>query len=211
MGRLNQRKRNCNIRQRKPIVAIGCEGKNKTETIYFKNFSSRECNIKFSTGRHTDPVGMLNDLLDFMKEEDIKSEYGDKIYLLIDTDINQNKQIKIDEIKEKCEQNGIELITSTPTFEYWYILHYEYTAKKYQNSKSVKEEIKTKITNYSEKMNVYPIIADKTEEAIKNAKIIEKFHHDNGIEVDDEKANPHTSVYRVVEELNTKNNIINKN
>lgn len=206
MGRLDQRKRNRNQRQRKSIVAIGCEGKNKTETIYFKNFSSRECIIKFSTGRHTDPVGMAKDLLDFMREEDIKADYGDKIYLLIDTDINQDKQLQIDEAKEICNKNGIELITSTPTFEYWYILHFGYTSKMYQSSKQVKDEIKTKITDYSEKMDVYPVIAARTNEAIKYAKKIEKYHIDNGQAIDSEQANPHTSVYKVVEELNARRN-----
>ena len=43
MGRLEVRKRNKNNRQRKSIVAIGCEGKNKTEKVYLKNYSSREC------------------------------------------------------------------------------------------------------------------------------------------------------------------------
>ena len=41
MERLEQRKRNLNKRKTKSIIAIGCEGKNKTETTYFKNFSSR--------------------------------------------------------------------------------------------------------------------------------------------------------------------------
>ena len=71
MGRLEQRKRNLNKRKRKSIIAIGCEGKNKTETIYLKNFSSRKCIIKFSTGKHTDPLGMANDLIEFIKNEDI--------------------------------------------------------------------------------------------------------------------------------------------
>ena len=82
MGRLEQRKRNSNQRKIRSIIAIGCEGKNKPETIYRKNFSSRECIIKFSTGRHTDPVGMANDLIEFIRKEDIKKEYGDKMYLL---------------------------------------------------------------------------------------------------------------------------------
>ena len=205
MGRLEQRKRKLNQRQTKSIVVIGCEGKNKTETNYFKNFSSRECIIKFSTGRHTDPVGMANDLVEFMKREDIKAEYGDKSYLLIDTDINQNKQGQINEAKDICDRNDIELITSTPTFEYWYILHYGNTAKKYQSSKQVKDDLKTKIANYSESINIYPLIEDKTEEAIKNAKCIEKYHLENGQVIDNENANPHTSVYKVVEELNNRN------
>jgi hypothetical protein len=207
MGRLDQRKRNSNKRKTKSIIAIGCEGKNKTETTYLKNFSSRECIIKFSTGRHTDPVGMANDLVDFIESEDIKIEYGDKIYLLIDTDVNQNKQEQIKEAKEICNQNDIELITSTPTFEYWYILHYCYTSKSYQSSKQVKNEMKNKISNYSESMNVYPIIENKTDIAIVNAKKIEKYQVENGQVIDSEDANPHTSAYRVIEELKRRNNI----
>lgn len=201
MGRLEQRKRNLGQRERRPIVAIGCEGKNKTETIYFKNFSSRECIVKFSPGTHTDPVGMANDLIDFIKKEDIKTEYGDKIYLLIDTDVKENKQKQIDETKEICDKYDIELITSTPTFEYWYILHYGYTSKSYRNSKQVKSEMKMKISNYSENMDVYPIIKDKIDIAIVNAKKIEKYQKENGKMIDSEEANPHTSVYRVVEEM----------
>lgn len=206
MGRLEQRKRNCNKKERKSVIAIGCEGKNKTETTYFKNFSSRECIIKFSTGIHTDPIGMANDLVNFIKKEDISIEYGDKIYLLIDTDINQNKQGQLETVKEICRKNNIELITSTPTFEYWYILHYEKTARKYQSSKQVKDELKRKIKGYSEEMNVYPLIKDKTLEAIENAERIEKNHVKNGQAIDSEEANPHTSVYKVVEEINKRNN-----
>lgn len=206
MGRLEQRNRNCNKRKIKSIIALGCEGKNKTETTYFKNFSTRDCIIKFSSGTHTDPVGMANDLVDFIRKEDIKNEYGDKIYLLIDTDINQNKQNQISEAKSICEKYDIELITSTPTFEYWYILHYGYTTKSYQSSKQVKNEMKSKIENYTESMNVYPIIKENTNNACNNAKSIEKYHLENGQVIDCENANPHTSAYRVIEEIQRRMN-----
>ena len=67
MGRLEIRKRNRNNRERKSIVVIGCEGKNKTEKIYLRNYSSRKCILKFSTGNATDPVGMAEDLIRFIK------------------------------------------------------------------------------------------------------------------------------------------------
>lgn len=208
MGKLDQRKRNYNKRKTKSIVAIGCEGNNKTETNYFKNFITRDCIIKFSTGKHTDPIGMANDLVEFVKNNDIKAEYGDKIYLLIDTDINQNKQDQINDAKKICAENDIQLISSTPTFEYWYILHYEYTSKSYQSSNQVKKELKTFISNYSENMNVYNIINDKTDVAILNAKKVEKYHEENGQIIDSEASNPHTSVYKVVEELKKRDNKI---
>lgn len=205
MGRVESRTRNRVTRQRKSIVAIGCEGKNKTETTYLRNFSSRECIIKFSTGNSTDPISMAEDLVKFMKEEDINIEYGDKIFLLIDTDINQNKNEQIEKARDICNKNGIELITSNPTFEIWYILHFGYTTKIYQNSKQVKEDVTMKITNYTESKNIFPIIKDKISIAIKNARKLEKYQQENGQTLWDENCNPYTGVYKVVEELIKRN------
>ena len=203
MGKLEQRKRNRNKRKTKSFVVIGCEGKNKTETTYFKNYIGRECIVKFSTGIHTDPVGMANDLVDFLKTEDLGIEHGDKVYLLIDTDVNENKQEQIDKAKEICINNNIELVTSTPAFEFFYMLHFDYTTKCYQSSKQIKSELRKKIPKYSEKMNVYPLIYKQTEKAIENAKKVEKFHLKNNQNIDSDKANPHTGAYRVVEEISS--------
>lgn len=201
MVRLKQRIRNKSNREAKSIVVICCEGKNKSETTYLRNYSSRNCIIKFSTGTHTDPVGMAKDLISFMERENIDVNDGDKSYLLIDTDINQNKQEQVDEAKEICREKNIELITSTPTFEYWYLLHFGYSAKTYSSSKQVKAEIQKYIEGYSEKMDVYPIIKSMTDTAIENAEKVEEYHTTNGKEIDNEGSNPHTSIYKVVQEL----------
>lgn len=204
---MKQRKRNVANKERKSIVTIGCEGKNKTETNYLKNFSSRECIIKFSTGNRTDPVGMAEDLVRFMGLEDISPKYGDKIYLLIDIDFNQNKQELINEAREICNKHGIELIVSNPTFEYWYILHFGITNKSYQSSRQAKAALKKLINNYTESMNVFKFLSDKTNMAISNAKQIEKLQLDSGQDLYSEKCNPYTGVYKVVEELIKRNNI----
>ncbi len=205
MGKLNQRKRNKGNKNRNSVIAIKCEGKNKSEKTYLENYKSRDCIIKFATGNHTDPVGMANDLVKYMQVQDISIEYGDKIYLLIDTDKKQNKQKQIDEAKRICDDNGIELITSTPTFEYWYMLHFGYTTTKYGSSQEVKNEIKKKIKGYEENMDVYPIIKSGTDIAIRNAKRVEKYQKENDKKIDSEEANPHTSIYRVIEELIKRN------
>lgn len=207
MGRVKQRKRNSVVRERKSVVAIGCEGKNKTETNYFRNFSSRECKIKFSTGNRTDPVGMAEDLVKYIKDEDISTEYGDKIYLLIDIDVNQNKQELINKAKIICDQHNIELIVSNPTFEYWYILHFGITNKSYQNSKQAKTELRKILGDYTESMDVFEIIKDKTQSAIANAKQVEKLQQDTGCVLYSEQCNPYTAVYKVVEELIGRNKV----
>lgn len=205
MGRIEIRGRNRNNRKRKSIVAIKCEGKNKTERTYLKNYSTRECILKFSTGNATDPVGMAEDLIRFIKNEDISSEYGDKIYLLLDTDVNQNKQQQIEDAKNICDKNNIELILSIPTFEIWYILHFDYTTKIYQSSQEVKQDVKVKIENYTESMEVFPLLKNKTLKAIENSKKLEKYQSENGKNLFSENCIPYSGVYKVIEELMERN------
>ena len=45
--KFEQRKRNKRNRQKNSFVIIGCEGENKTEKNYFRNFQSKKCIIKF--------------------------------------------------------------------------------------------------------------------------------------------------------------------
>lgn len=210
MERLKQRGRNRKQRKRKSFIVIKCEGDNETEQIYFNNFKSRECIIKYPDGNSTDPVGMANELVSFMNSEDINSENGDKIYLLIDTDVNANKQKQIDEAKKICDECGIELITSTPSFEFWYMLHFGYTTGPYTSSKDIKRKMKKKIDDYTESKDVYPIIKDNTDEAMDCAERVEKFHKQNGRKIDSEDANPHTSAYRVLKEIKKRNKFYNK-
>ena len=182
MERLKQRGRNRKQRERNSFIVIKGEGDNETEQIYFNNFKSRECIIKYSDGNSTDPVGMANELVEFMNKQDISSENEDKMYLLVDTDVNANKQKQIDDAKEICDEYGIELITSTPAFEFWYMLHFGYTTGTYSSSK------------------------DNTDEAMNYAEKVEKFHKRNGRKIDSEEANPHTSVYRIMKEIKKRKN-----
>ena len=54
-----RKQRNTGTRKRKPIVFLIAEGKNKTETIYFKDFAKDNNRIiRFAPGNHTDPVNL---------------------------------------------------------------------------------------------------------------------------------------------------------
>ena len=126
--------------------------------------------------------------------------------MVLDTDVNQDKQSHIDKAKKLAIDNGVEFITSTPTFEYWYRLHFGYTTKTYHSSEEVQNDIKDKIKGYTKSMNTYPVLRDKTDIAIKNAKKVEKHHLDLGQALDNENCNPYTAAYKVVEELIKRNN-----
>ena len=207
MGRLDNfktRDRNRGNRPRNPLIVIGCEGNNKTEEIYFKNYNSKKCMIRFSKGNCTDPVGIVDDLVKFINNE-IGREENDKYYAVFDTDVNKGIQSQIDEAKNIAKKNGVEIITSTPSFEIWFRLHFGFTTKLYNSSDDVIDDLDGKIDEYKKSKNIYHIIADKTEDAIKNAKRLEKYHIDLGQALDTDECNPYTATYKVVEELIDRN------
>lgn len=205
MRRFEQRRRNTEKRKRNPFVIIGCEGKNKTEKIYFNNFNSRQCIIKFSKGISTDPKGIVQDLINFIKSNEIEIEENDKVYAVFDTDIGQNKQQRIEEAKSLAEENGVEIITSTPTFELWFLLHFGFTTKVFVSNKALQDELAKKIPNYSKSNNTYLAVKGLTEQAIENAKRLEQYQLNEGRALDSENCNPYTGVYKITEELIDRN------
>lgn len=202
-----RRKRDKGNKKKYPFVIIGCEGNsnNKTEKTYFTNFISRKCIIKFSKGNSTDPVGIVEDLLSFIKNE-IELEDDDKVYAVFDTDVNPEKQQLIDEAKKLAKENGVEIITSTPSFELWFLLHFGYTTKMFTSNNDLQNEFMKHIENYSKNGNTYRQIKDMTEQAIEDAKRLEKYQIENGQALDNVNCNPYTAVYKVVEELIKRNN-----
>lgn len=149
-------------KERKPLIVICVEGeKNSTEYNYFRHYSSRDLRIKFSTGGNTDPKGMLEDLLKYIRNEDIASEDNCRIFLVLDTDLDERRISEIKEIEQECIDNNIEIVTSAPTFEIWYVMHYRNNRLKFQTSKEVKRELQNLNGTYTESMDMYQIIKDQ--------------------------------------------------
>lgn len=189
-GQLKQKK--------KPLIVICSEGgKKSSEYYYFRNFATRDLRVQFSTGNSTDPKGMLKELKDYIKNEDIESEDDVRIFLVLDTDLDSRKIQLLKDIKNQCSTSNIEIITSAPTFEIWYIMHYRNNKLIFNSSRDVKNELKTIIGSYTESMNVYKIICDKTEMAKEIAKKIEYDAINNGEEII--SRNPHTDIYKIID------------
>ena len=202
-----KRKRNKGNKDRNPFVIIGCEGNkknNQTEKNYIMNYNSRRCIIRFSNGNSTDPVGIVRDLLNYARNE-TGIEEGDKLYAIFDTDTNPEKQEQIDKAKKLANKNGVEIITSTPAFEVWFLLHFLYTTKTYTSSESLLKDLKRHIDGYSKNENIFPKIRKNTEKAIDAAKKLEQYHIDNGQALDNVDCNPYTAAYKVIEELLRRN------
>lgn len=186
--------------QKRPLIVICSEGgKKSSEYYYFRNYHTRELRIQFSTGNSTDPKGMLEDLLKYLQNEDIMSEDNVRIFLVLDTDLDDRRINEIKEIEEICLENNIEIITSAPTFEIWYLLHYRDNRLKFSNSQDVKKEIAKVNGTYSETMDMYKFIKPNTDKARNNAKLLEQRAINDGEELI--KVNPHTSIYKILDAI----------
>lgn len=193
--------------KKKPLIIICSEGgKKSSEYYYFRHFSTRNLRIQFSTGNSTDPKGMLEDLLKYIHNEDIASEDNCRIFLILDTDLNERRINEIKEIEGECVKNNIEIITSSPTFEIWYIIHYRNNSLKFQTSKEVKRELQYLNGTYTESMDMYKIIKNQTISARNTAKSLEQQIIKNNEDL--LKSNPHTSIYKVLDAIDEFNKMI---
>lgn len=194
--------------KKKPLIVICSEGgKKSSEYYYFRNYTNRDLRIQFSTGNSTDPKGMLEDLLKYIHNEDIASEDNCKIFLVLDTDLDAKRISEIKEIKQECIDNNIEIVTSAPTFEIWYVMHYRNNKLKFQTSKEVKRELQNLNGTYTESTDMYKIIKDSTDNARSTAQSLEQQIIRN--KEDLLSSNPHTSIYKILDAIDEFNNLNN--
>ena len=194
--------------KKKPLIVICSEGgKKSSEYYYFRNHTNRDLRIQFSTGNSTDPKGMLDDLLKYIRNEDIASEDNCRIFLVLDTDLDEKRISEIKEIEQECIDNNIEIVTSTPTFEIWYLMHYRNNRLKFQTSKEVKRELQNINGTYTESMDMYKIIKDSTNNARSTAQSLEQQIIRNNEDL--LSSNPHTSIYKILDAIDEFNNLNN--
>lgn len=184
-------------------ILIGTEGKNKTESIYFRQFNDRQKNYRIvvANGNSIDPVRMVEDVVNTMKKMDINPDYDDKIFCIFDTDEFFEKDVQIAKAIELARKNKIEVITSNPCFEDWFLCHFVYTTRHLTNV-SVIQELKKYIPNYEKNLNVYSQLKELTETAIIHAKRQCEYHKALYRLVNKVESNPCTEVYKIIEELN---------
>ena len=189
-------------RKSKRVILVSYEGNNKTERYYFDSFKGIDKNytIKTVPGNETDPVSLVKQTINKVKELRLDLSKDDKAYCIFDTDIDLKKNVQIRKAIELGKLNNICIITSSPCIEFWFLIHYEYTTKYLTNNDAIKR-LKEYCSDYSKNCNMYSILYSKLNTAIENAKKLEKFHLSNNISIQTVEANPHTDVYLIVEEL----------
>lgn len=190
------------VRQKKRKIIIAVEGKNKTEKLYFDNFDNgkQPYSITIAKGNDTDPLKLVKSLSKEINKRNLDLLNGDKAFCVFDTDDDINKNKIINEAKKYALENGIQMISSTPCIELWFLLHYEYTTANLSND-AVLKKLKKYYSKYEKNVNIYLKINDNVLDAIKRAKKLERYQIENSKKIGTVEANPSTEMYKIVEYL----------
>ncbi len=158
-------------------VLIVCEGA-KTELNYFKaikkEFRLHTAYIEVIHSTHTKPIPIVKYTVDRIElVKDTKEAY-DHVFCVIDRD----RHPYFDEASKIMVKNSIKPARSWPCFEYWLLLHFEYTRTDFVEIKSdhcikaLEKRIKKEphIPNYTKNYKHFDKFMDRLEDAIKNSK-----------------------------------------
>ena len=198
----SSKKRNKQNRKEKPMIIITAEGKNETEAQYFDGFRTPDCPyiIKFhKAGNLTDPTKLAESIRKRWDKEEADVRTGDMAFVIVDLD---NKESKAKEIQQLEAKSRLEkFIVSNPTFEVWYLLHYEYSTRSYINTDAVIRELKKHYPGYEKTSEMFPLLKDKMGNAITNAEKLEDYHKKEEHLHPDVNCNPYTDVHKLVKKL----------
>ena len=202
----SKKKRNTNRKIPKRIMLFAVEGGffNKTEKQYFERFESDYFVVKFVKKSSSDPEGMVKSLLKEYKEMELSSKRGDIGFSLVDTDFNSTKDVQLscaDKFVSKYDY--LHQIVSSPIFEIWYLTHFDFSTKQYNNQEELINTLKTYIKDYSKnKQDVYDILVNKTDMAVNNCKKLYQYNMSNKKKPHTVDFSPYSEIYKVVEMLN---------
>jgi len=195
-----------NTRDERKAVLIACED-SVSAPLYFNaifydlkiNHAIAASSLVIAEHKHTDPLGVLQDLLDHPSYEDF-----DHQWIVIDRDEERTNGGGhtlecFNQAIAKADGKGIKVAYSNPCFEIWYLLHFEY-----RNTAIDRDELCKQLErDHQYKKNELLILNQEQQDtAIKNAqKLIKSWDAVQGITFP-ATDNPSTTVHDLVKLLN---------
>ncbi len=187
-------------------LLIVTEGK-RTEPDYLTGLRNHlklyAADIKIIPADGTDPLSIVNYAIRLLEERKRAAKRGctvpyDAVWAVFDTErVDTNP--KLNDAMQKARAHNINIAISNPCFEFWLLLHDEYTTAPFVKCENVIRRIKERYIADYDKTNIPVIhyIPAKVPQAIINAAKCRQHHHDAGV-----KGNPSTDVDKLVREMN---------
>jgi hypothetical protein len=204
----NKNKKRVFVRATQPVILIVCEGE-VVERAYFRQlkneFKGLPVNIEIKTKKEiggNTPDRIVKYVAKLCKGKEFQYDH---IFCVFDKDSHSSYQQAIKEIEDlnNRSKRSIVAIHSAPCFEYWFLLHFEYTASPFSSTPSKStadhcvQRLKRHVPKYDKKkeliLEIFPNLFARIETAIKNAKKIQIASKKDGFD------EPFTNVNVVVE------------
>lgn len=139
-------------RQGLPFILIVCEGE-ETEPNYLRGLcEARRINLAGVDikpgGGDTDARSLVKKALSLFKAKDY-----DRVFVVLDDDgqpLEEAVHLAAKKLKTSAgESIQVELIATRPAFEFWLLLHFEYSARPFTSTTLVLDQLRSHLTNYN--------------------------------------------------------------
>lgn len=202
-------------------ILIVCEGE-KTEPKYFidlvNHFELLTASVIDVTGEcGSSPMCVVRHAT---KQQKIMLDRGapyDEIYIVIDKDTHSDYSSALDAISRRKPKGVWFTINSVPCFEYWLLLHYEYTTKAFESlpgnssGNQVVKMLKKHIKDYEKgKDGVFKLALAALSTGDLN-EVINKSKRSLNAAKSSDTDNPSTKIHELVDRLINLKNQINSN
>ncbi|NCB39021.1 MAG: RloB domain-containing protein [Erysipelotrichia bacterium] len=198
------------------LILLACEGKN-TERLYFDAFFAILKNHRtispascvFAPHQHTNPTGVLKDLLDFKDSAGRTCDNYEHRWIVIDRDEERHGGggHTLEDFNEAIERASkrrrtVKVAWSNPSFELWYLLHFHFYNTAIDRDQVIKKlEIAIAEPYEKSRSDMYYLLASRMTEAIRNARRLIKRAEEVTGKLVPANTNPATTVFELVELL----------
>lgn len=194
-------------RQPYDYVLIVCEGE-KTEPNYLRELIAIEqlssANVVIYGDGGSAPINVVNDAI---ARFEANPEY-DRVYCVFDRDSHASYLEALAKLSattlpkkvggKRAGEARLEAITSVPCFEYWVLLHFEYTTAPFRNYDALRPRLRQcpGLAGYDKgRLGLYTLLKPRQADALRHA------DRANAAAVDSKTDNPTTQINRLVREL----------
>jgi len=178
-----------------------------TEPAYLQEVRTRlkrrAAAVLVQHGRHTDPIGIVREALNLREAKAQQAAQSqtvpyDQVWVVFDRETQNHPRSKqVPAALQLATANGIHAAQSIPSFEFWLLLHFEFTTKAFDGCPAVKKALKKFIKDYEKSDLPLSDLLDRVGTAMKHAA---KCH--GHWETAGGDHNPSTHVDKLLRELN---------
>lgn len=201
-------RRRFETRKPRDRILILCEGK-KTEPKYFKGLKadrdrvSGDLTLDILDSDMTSAVELVEEAKRLIKQAKREDNPYAEVWIVVDRDSYPRHATAFSNARD-VNNPSIHIAFSSICFEYWYLLHFAYTARSFAKADTLISHLKKKhMTGYRKSGDYYDDLKEMTDTAIKHARQLRRTHLKPDIDAGKKpyELKPYTDVDKLVRRL----------